>query len=270
MAAKLSKEVTTRMRSCLFVLSALREHGPRIAAVVRAMVAPYMQQGDRSPRIFALIVAFARTLEASLKRLTTIDLKLYDENQKRSVLRRQRIEQFKKLGQQISGLRRSALGQFATPDLEGLGLQDPREREPVSLVRQGDLIGGRFRRDPDEALGKPLFETSLDPRSQAEEVGTASADLRSTLEQINAAQRRIDEIVLEKKKAMESYNTTFLRVARQFEDLCRFAGEKELAEKVRPSTTRYGVTERDPDGGELGEEAETETPEAGDVDTVET
>ncbi len=54
---------------------------------------------------------------------------------------------------------------------------------------------------------------------------------------------------------MAAYDVTFLRVTRQLEDLCRLAGENDLADKVRPSVSRPGQTEDEPADGEAAQSA---------------
>ena len=136
MAAKLSTEITDRAKSCLFVLSALEQQGPRVADEVLGLVRPTLWEGDEPPNFFAQTVAFSRALKARLDRMVVLDLDHYGRKQNRKVVTRQRVEKSRELGDLIRGLRRSITGQYTAPELERLGLKPPVSRDPMTLLLQ--------------------------------------------------------------------------------------------------------------------------------------
>ena len=64
--AKLSREITGKVRSCLFVLSALSVQGPRVARLLQQKLKPRLEAGDEPSSFLAQIKNLSRLLKAAL------------------------------------------------------------------------------------------------------------------------------------------------------------------------------------------------------------
>ena len=255
---RFSIDITGKIRSCLFVLAALWEQGPAVAEIMLAKIQQSLGEGDEPPDFLAQIQALGLMLKSELDRMVKLDRMLVDENDLRASLLKARNGDIAKLTQRVAGLRRIVLGCYAVPDAAKLGLIGRFSREPIALLRQAELISERLQGDDLEAmLGQTMFDPPIDPKPYALQIEPDIEVVRQSMEAHSRSRRRIDQLLAEKKEAVKTYDITFLRISRQFEDLCRLAGKDDLANKVRPSASRPGQTEDEPTDDEVAQAADT-------------
>lgn len=273
--AQLAAEITGKVRSGLILLTALSEQGPKVAELVQTLFSTDSPEGEKPADFLTQIQSLGQILKAALDRMVESDHLLFSEDETRRQLFEQREEHIEKLGQRVTGIRRIVLGHFVAPNAAQLALTG-RSREPIALLRQADQILVELRReDLSELLGEAMFAPPLDLGPYLPQIAESVETMRFAFEAHQKSRRRVDDLLVTKAEAVEAYDTAFIRVARQFEDLCRLAGKKALAEKVRPSLARRGETLVKSTGDESPsdespEEAatDTETPEVpGDVTT---
>ncbi len=256
MPANLSKEVTDRMKSCLFLITALWQQGPRVAERLLELVRPHLLEGDEEPDFFAALVALARHLEASLERLVAADKRLYAANAHLDRLRALRDELFSRLARKMARVRLTLVNQYVAPQLFVLGLGRETARTPMALVRQTGQVELAFQgADLTQLLGEQVFAEPIDLRSQVAELPPIAKDLRQTLKRVDEAQRKVDQAKVDKDEDMKAHDVLYVRNARSFEDSCRMIGAGELADRVRPAERRPGRPKKE----EAGEPTEGES-----------
>lgn len=258
--AKLSIEITGKNRSGLFLLSALDQQGPTVAALVAEKFRASLPEGEEPPDLTSQITTLARMLQTVLDEMVEGDLALYRQSTLRAALLKDRDFKVAELGRKVIGVRRIITGYYREPDVGQLGLVGETAREPVALIRQTDLISQQLKSEKlGEMLGEALFEPAYDPSPHVAQIEADLGAVRLAYETHQRSRRRVDEMLAHKKKAVEDFETVFVRVARQFEDLCRLAGEDDLADKVRPSLNRKGETVVPPpeEGASEAEEGES-------------
>ncbi len=81
---------------------------------------------------------------------------------------------------------------------------------------------------------------AVDPSVIASQLAEGADDLAGLLVEIDEAEKRADVTRDAKNAAIEAYDDKFLSVARVAESIFRYAGQPELATRVRPSTRRPG------------------------------
>ena len=177
-----------------------------------------------------------------------------------AVLPARQLLSFSSLGNGILDLRKIFEGLYRPENIESLGFPARLARDSKLLLRQGghliEVLTSSDLELPDSRFadaGLPISEMvkSLVPKVE---------ELRKALGDIGREERLAQVTQVDRDRATDDYNNTFLWVARTLESLYSLSGEKELAARVRPSTRRPGRTERqvvEEEGGEVANEPST-------------
>ena len=73
MAATLSREVTGRLRACLFVLAAFITEGSKVAESLLSVQRPHLGEGADPAPVNTVLTGFYQTLRASVEEMTLAD-----------------------------------------------------------------------------------------------------------------------------------------------------------------------------------------------------
>ncbi len=188
--------------------------GPKVTQTVLDLLQPSLKGGEEPPPFLAQLQALGRLLRAALELMIALDRQLYDDDEQRATLFAEREALVSELGRKVSGLRRIVSGHYPDAKADKLGLEGRTAQEPVTLLRQSELICQKLRReDLEKMLGDALFDLPLDLEPYVLQIDPVLPRLTEAYEVHQRARRRVDTLLDEKKEAVTSYDVAFLRVA---------------------------------------------------------
>lgn len=245
MAARM---VVQRERSATSVRSALDAFSERVGAKLTALTASQVGEGEKAPdwaySMRLLGRALAQGAEAMRKADDAHEQELADDAAPRDA----RDVAVTKLYDAVVALREVATGLYTSKVLPSLGLVGSTPRDPVLLVRYAENVVDK--------LGKVALPASRVANAAIDTAGVGCS-LQGLVDELSAAvadvgreEREAQLTLSTKRAAIAAHDTLFGGVATVTEGLLRLVSENDLAEKVRPSARRPGVTVENEDGDE--------------------
>ena len=237
-----SKSLMQRLASSRVVLWALATHGPRLAEIFNGPLGRMLPKGLNE--FFEQHVAqLQEVLTTARDVVVASDRALRDQKSLTTSYRKARDAAFSELSPYVAGVRDTFKGACGPGVVEELGFALRSPEQPAELHEQADHLVTRLS-VPDLEIPAIRFRgVNLDPPSVVEEMRPLVERLGLTLQDVARGERESEAMKIAKDEALDAYDRTFLWVARSAESLFKLAGLPEIAQRVRPSSRRPGVTD---------------------------
>ncbi|MEM7585782.1 MAG: hypothetical protein AAF560_20500 [Acidobacteriota bacterium] len=261
MTAKTSKETSDREKACRFVLAALSQQSQELSQKLQALYQPFLDEGDPVPDFLGTLTALGRGIKKAILEVIRADTVLFTANAALAATRQARSDRTADLSRLIIGLRQACNALFRDLSVQELGFDQRTAQDPVPLLIQAERIVERLRGGSASEVEHVFEGDDFDPARYADQIEQKAAGLREALDAFVEARRHSEKVMLEKRALTGEYDTLFLHGARTFESYCRLVGKADLADRVRPSESRKGRTEIEPEetGSEPGAEPKPNT-----------
>ena len=239
----LSKMITRRQKSASEVEVAIQRYGSEAASAAGRALEPYLKEGETLPDLELLQHLFRRALNDHHGRIIASDevrlaglRRTIGPRSRRDVAAKVVAEKLFQLRDVFSG----CFGEQTTAEL--LGIEGALDQDPVALSRIARRAVGVLRSDSLEMPAYRISGASFDFDRWAEDLEAPLQELETALGEVLWERKGAEHALLAKHDAMKAYDRLFMGVARLQEALFRFAGLSGLADRVRPSVRRPGLT----------------------------
>jgi hypothetical protein len=240
-----SKIVSDKQKSALALIQFGRTNAELVAAAIIKTQGPSLPAGTDIAKykehLMILMTSSSTLLEGKIKQAVDADEALIVEQADDLEPRRRRDEAGAQLREALVSLRGTLEGVYGYQIARELGFSSDTPQDPVVIARfAGEVLKVIGKRQAEETLPAPKEGISFNPQSALSRITLLRSALDGHLGTVEAERRELQQALSKKNEALAEYDEAFARVANLFVGLCLLAGEKELAQKVRPSGRNPG------------------------------
>jgi hypothetical protein len=245
-----SKLVADRQKSATAVAAAADTYGERIGQALTSLFTPYLRPDEQLPDFTLVVELIGRAQRGSADVMMSADetheLELSDDDAPRQA----RDQARDALAAEIISLRDLTRALYGPGIVRALGLEGDTPDDPVQLMRLGRQVV--------EALGKiplpppRLAGATIDVAQITSRLAGLARDLERHLDEVAREVREAQVTQTQKNRSISDYDAFFAGAAMVVAGFLRLAGERELADRVRPSRRRPGQTAGDAENDQGG------------------
>lgn len=250
--SKLSKQVENRLIVSGKVVASARAHGGEVAKALAARAEAALGAGKAptASEFEGVIGALAATLEAAAGSMKVAELAYTAEQADDAAPRAQRekaaAEGFA-LMVKVRALVESALGDEG---LRTYGLTGETPRPARALSSHLENVLSLLAKRPASVATE--LGTAFDSSAVAAAIGPKQGALSAALKDVDREARELEEALGKRDMAIEAWVDAYQGTATAFEGMCRAAGRRDLAERVRPTSRRVSGEDAGEEGGGSG------------------
>lgn len=238
-----SKQVVDRQKSAEAVIAAAETHAERVGTAAEEKLAPFLKGKQPAPNIKALIALASASLASTKKTMVEADEAHVQELGDDDAPRENRDAAQQALSTELVELREWMTGLFGGAAVRKLGFSDQAPRDAVALSRFAGEVVTALKTKPLPAPRKKGVKWDAD--ESIETLTKLRTSLDGFIADVAREAREAQGTLVTKNNAIAAYDESFREVANLLVGLFEFAGERELADRVRPSTRRPGQREAD-------------------------
>ena len=229
--------VLQRKRAITDLVASLAAQGGTAAASLEERLQPVLQEGEEMPDVRLLFRLLERLAEHAGDDLDEADSDRFVRAMRLKVLQEETRQAKAELHGEVVQVRKALVDLYGSAHVRfRFGLAERTPRGTADLADEARRLVARLE-DSELLVPEPLI-TGLkpDPEGWVRALKPGAERLERLLKELVRRRVGASDGVLEQRRALQSFDETYLLVARTAEALLRLGGEKELARRLRPKT----------------------------------